>query len=557
MSELWLAAHETESRQFVTKCRTVPFDTEARVSGRPPLTRATSLLVEHRFVGRVASDFEERNRLLPRLGDVRPAGTLTWRIASRTVCGIRGFTLLTAVLAQLALLLVPAAGATAPPTVRIFAADIEVTVERGRGDRVWVDPGIWVASTGGAFELRASRPDYETPVSLVQTDAATGTVLRTLSAKMLDDWSGLGQFFHVRVRDGDGSVVASEDVTFCPNTHYRARLSDDGPLNSSYPYLCGGNPFTRGTVWGIDDQWAVSALSEYGVEFHGDRRHYRLRVAISPEWVSALGIAPDDASANVHIKVVARGRRAMPARTSATAQTPQRPRVQTETNPDPRSLPDLIALPAWSISVESRRGRDILSFNATEWNAGPGTLVVEGFRGLDQELMDAFQYFMVDGEAIGRAPIGRLGFHPAHHHWHFEEFTEYSLLNAAKTEVLVSGKQSWCLANTDAIDLSVQNAKWDASAGDLFTMCGDLGALWIREVLDVGWGDTYAQFSRDQAFDITDLPNGDYYIRTTVNPTGALFESDATNNVEDRLIRLRGQAGARRVIVSPWHGVVL
>jgi hypothetical protein len=293
------------------------------------------------------------------------------------------------------------------------------------------------------------------------------------------------------------------------------------------------------------------------VEFHGDRKHYRLQVAIDPRWVSALGISPEDARANVHIKVVAQRAPAMQARTSPRARARRYPHVQTVTSPDPRSLPDLIALPAWSISVDNRRGRDILSFNATEWNAGHGALVVEGFRGPDQEFMDAFQYFLVDGEAISRAPIGRLEFHRAHHHWHFQEFAEYSLLDATKAEVLVSGKQSWCLANTDAIDLSVQNANWDAYAGDLFTMCGSAGALWIREVLDVGWGDTYSQFSRDQAFDITDLPNGAYYIRTIVNPAASLFESNTTNNREDRLIHLRGRPGARRVIVSPWHGVVL
>jgi hypothetical protein len=174
---------------------------------------------------------------------------------------------------------------------------------------------------------------------------------------------------------------------------------------------------------------------------------------------------------------------------------------------------------------------------------------------VNQEFMDAFQYFFVDGVATGRAPIGQLEFHREHYHWHFEEFTEYTFLDAASGQVAVSGKQSWCLANTDAIDLSVQNANWAAFSGDLFTMCGGPGALWIREVLDVGWGDTYAQFSPDQAFDITDLPNGDYYIRTTVNPTGSLFETTPDNNVEDRLVQLRGRPGARRVIVPPWHGI--
>lgn len=102
---------------------------------------------------------------------------------------------LVVVLASLSLLaVVPPAVAADPPTVRVFAASTNVVVERGRGSFVFIDPGIWVASVGGAFELRATRPDYDTPVGLVQTDAVTGEVLRTLPAELLEGWSGLSNF---------------------------------------------------------------------------------------------------------------------------------------------------------------------------------------------------------------------------------------------------------------------------------------------------------------------------------------------------------------------------
>jgi hypothetical protein len=183
--------------------------------------------------------------------------------------------------------------------------------------------------------------------------------------------------------------------------------------------------------------------------------------------------------------------------------------------------------------------------------------VVEGFRGPDETSMDAFQYFILDGGAVGKTPIGELEFHAGggHNHWHFEEFTRYSLLDGESREILISGKQSWCLVNTDALDLTVPNANLFGRKGDLRSACGGHGALWIREVLDVGWGDTYTQYQRGQAFDITDLPNGTYYVRVHVNPTGSMHETDTTNNVEDRLIRLRGRPGHRRVVVPPWHGI--
>jgi hypothetical protein len=458
--------------------------------------------------------------------------------------------------AQMLLFGVPPAAADDPPSVRLFAASSHLDIERDKHGFSYFDPGAWVASVGGAFELRVSRPDYDTPVAIVQTDATSGAVLRALPAELLDGWFGLRDFLHVSVKDVDGKVMLRQTFTFCPNSYNRARVSDDGPLTSLYPYFCGGNPFTRGTVWGIDDQWAVSPTFDYGLGFDADRRHYTLRAWIDPAWMEALDIAAEDAE--TFVDITARdGSSGSGVDPSPGVDSPGSagPSVPTVTNPTPESLPDLIALPAWGFGTYHRKGRDYLTFNATEWNSGPGTLIVEGFRGVDQEFMDAFQYFLVDGEAVGRAPIGQLEFHPQHYHWHFQQFTEYTILDAQSGEIAVSGKQSWCLANTDAIDLSIPNANWAGYGSDVFTMCGGPGALWIREVLDVGWGDTYSQYVAGQAFDITDLPNGEYYIRVHVNPTGSMFEGSTDNNVEDRLVKLKGKPGERRVVVPPWHGI--
>jgi hypothetical protein len=119
--------------------------------------------------------------------------------------------------------------------------------------------------------------------------------------------------------------------------------------------------------------------------------------------------------------------------------------------------------------------------------------------------------------------------------------------------VIVSDKQSLCLVNTDALDLTVPNANLTTRGLELRTSCGGPKALWIREVLEVGWADTYGQGVGSGAFDITDLRNGAHYVRVQVNPLGSLFEADTSNNVQDRLIRLRGRPGHRRVIVPRWQ----
>ena len=91
----------------------------------------------------------------------------------------------------------------------------------------------------------------------------------------------------------------------------------------------------------------------------------------------------------------------------------------TDTDPDPDTVPDLVALPAYGIRVESYKRHEWLTFGANVWNAGPAPLVVEGFRQEGEDLMDAFQYFTQDGEVVGRASVGGFEYdrHDDHQHW--------------------------------------------------------------------------------------------------------------------------------------------
>ena len=46
-------------------------------------------------------------------------------------------------------------------------------------------------------------------------------------------------------------------------------------------------------------------------------------------------------------------------------------------------------------------------------------------------------------------------------------------------------------------------------------------------------------------FDITQLPNGAYWVEVTANPQGALFDADPSNDTELRDVVLGGTPGAR------------
>ena len=92
--------------------------------------------------------------------------------------------------------------------------------------------------------------------------------------------------------------------SFCPGAGELARVSDDGPDVATYPQFCGGNPFTLGSVWGIDSGWASSAFG-YGTNdtIKGPDGHYTATVSINPDYQDLLGIAPADATISVDVRV--------------------------------------------------------------------------------------------------------------------------------------------------------------------------------------------------------------------------------------------------------------
>ncbi|RPJ12812.1 MAG: hypothetical protein EHM22_05805, partial [Actinobacteria bacterium] len=309
--------------------------------------------------------------------------------------------ILLAVALMATLFAAPVGAAGTTPTLRLFVSSTQITVERNRHGFVSIHPGAWVTPVTDDFELWVSRPDYDTPITIKQVDADTKAVLRTFSAKNLEGWTGLKGFGHYAVEDANREIVLRGTVPFCPNSWRRERLSDDGPITPDYPGSCGAGfaaPFTKGSIWGLDLGWAAPVIGGYdqGFAWKADRRHYTVTFSIDRAWTDLLSIAPGDATAEIHVTVVDRGTLAAEERSAQAAPTDQPyPSVPVVTDPDPDALPDLLSTPAYSMQTYSRRGHDYLGFAATEWNAGPGTLVVEGFRGPDETSMDAFQYFIL------------------------------------------------------------------------------------------------------------------------------------------------------------------
>jgi Lysyl oxidase len=237
---------------------------------------------------------------------------------------------------------------------------------------------------------------------------------------------------------------------------------------------------------------------------------------------------------------------------------PLRPAVDAKLIPDGAALPDLRVYPSHDIRIVTEpEGRDFLAFASTTWNAGRGTMMIEGFRRTGQAGMDAFQILTDGTKQVAALPAGTLEYHKGdgHDHWHLLDFGRYELTDSAKIVVRDSGKQAWCLALTDVVDTSPLYVDLNAQAEDLGDACGSPDDMWSRQAIPPGFGDTYTPDQTGQVFDITALANGDYYIKLTANPDNVLAEEDLTNNVSFRWVVLGGEPGARTVRVPPYQGI--
>jgi hypothetical protein len=439
------------------------------------------------------------------------------------------------------------------PVLKLEQARATVTTESYE-NQVYLDLGVFVVAGNLPFEVRATRAGYDQPINAVRVQPGTDEPLPT---GLVKDFYGLSDFFSFSMDDARGRRVVNQLVSFCPNGYQPVRRRPDAPASSPYPAGCAGNPYSTGAVWGVQKGYGASALDYLPLNLRPGT--YTATVTITPAYRNFLHLRAADSSATVTVKVVAepteegaaRAARRPAARSQSSSPAPAATRPSGQAIQAAGPLPDLRSLPAWAITVD--RGR-YLDFAATVWNAGPTGLVVDGFRrDNDEDLMDAYQYFYDSaGQQIGYEQVGTMEWdeRDGHTHWHFTDFASYRLLNANKQLVVRSQKEAFCLANTDAVDYTLEGANWRPDNTELHSACGDQSSIAVREVLDAGSGDTYMQYLPGQSFDLQGLANGVYYIEVLANPESRLRESSMGNNSSLRKVTISGTAGKRKAVAE-------
>ena len=120
-------------------------------------------------------------------------------------------------------------------------------------------------------------------------------------------------------------------------------------------------------------------------------------------------------------------------------------------------------------------------------------------------------------------------FASCHGHFHFEGYAQYQLLDAAGAVAATGHKQAFCLLDSEAVGIP------GAPTTPRFH-CGFQG-------IQRGWSDVYGSGLDCQWVDITDVAEGDYTLRISINPDRVIAEADFTNNSADS----RAHRGAPRI----------
>lgn len=179
----------------------------------------------------------------------------------------------------------------------------------------------------------------------------------------------------------------------------------------------------------------------------------------------------------------------------------------------------------------------VLRFSNTVWNAGAGALELHGHIDPQTQRGAAFQrVFDTDGGYVDY-PVGSdFYYHQVHHHFHLDGWGRYELWKRADYEAWIAGGRATAVTAIKGSKIS-SCALDDEFVAELpgspaygrfpFSGCSPDSHGDLAEGLAPGWGDTYDYTRFDQWIDVgsNPLPDGDYVVRSVMDPLNKIYES--------------------------------
>lgn len=203
-------------------------------------------------------------------------------------------------------------------------------------------------------------------------------------------------------------------------------------------------------------------------------------------------------------------------------------------------LPDLKMAPLNSFRISVEDGRRLLRFGAMMVNVGTGHFEVRGSRTSTSDPSMSVSQIVYNNGGGSRAVTTNAEARysgDGHDHWHVQQMMSYSMWPAAGGMSFYRGaKVGFCFLDTNAWDLSIPGARQSSYYREAW--CGTQATLSNRVGISLGWGDSYPYTFAFQWIDITNVPAGDYYVKSVVDEPNFFLETSNTNNCTWNRIRI-------------------
>ena len=228
-----------------------------------------------------------------------------------------------------------------------------------------------------------------------------------------------------------------------------------------------------------------------------------------------------------------------PRATAEAAGTPQGadtepPASATET---PDLLPDITTTVPDDIYIEEGSdGEKLLRFSTSVENRGEGPLELLGAEDAATGNVIATQVIAQRDGGEREHFAGHFVMSDGHNHWHLENFALFELFPFEGSQptsgaIASQNKITFCL---------IDEARIEPPPEHVAEVPRFLACEWDSQGISEGWRETYAAWLPEQWVVITDVPDGLYVLRTTLDPDGLLLESDTENNAVVLVIEIDG-----------------
>ena len=198
-------------------------------------------------------------------------------------------------------------------------------------------------------------------------------------------------------------------------------------------------------------------------------------------------------------------------------------------------LPDIIIRESdlYDHDIVNQGGTRLLRLSNGTPNTGDGKLYLYGvFPDNGDGTQDVNQRIYRSDGSFWDRNAGRFVFHDGHNHIHFEDWCSYRLRELLPGnevgDIIAEGtKTSFCILDLGIYDNTLPNFDPDGQ----FHSCAT-----TVQGLSVGWIDVYHRTLEGQNIDITDIPDGTYWLESYADPNDNVLEKDESNNATRILV---------------------